>query len=118
MKPRAISSVRDLELGQYCKQSEVGGTRADRTIGLRDKRLLVLECKVSNSEVNSYKRLIHEVGNKASTWHSKFGDSALAGAVLAGAFSLDNLEQAQNDGIYLFWEADLSSLVSFVEAAI
>ncbi len=117
VKPRAIVSVRDLDLGEYCRQSKVGGTRADLSIALRDKRLLLLECKVSNSEVNSYKRLIHEVGNKASTWRGKFGDSALPGAVLAGAFSLDNLEQAQTAGIYLFWEADLSSLVSFVEAA-
>lgn len=118
VEPRPITSLRDLNPGEYCRQSTVGTTRADLSIALRDRtRLLALECKVSNSEVNSYKRLIHEVGNKLRAWQSSFGQSCLTGAVLAGAFSVDNLSAAQDAGIYLFWEHDLSSLVDFVQRA-
>ncbi|MEX0749164.1 MAG: XamI family restriction endonuclease [Dehalococcoidia bacterium] len=111
---RAIRSIRDLETGTYCRQSMVSSTRADLSVGLWDGRLLLLECKVSNSEVNSYKRLNAEVGRKETVWRNEFGNQAVTGAVLAGAFSLENLASAQTNGIYLFWEADLGSLVSFV----
>lgn len=114
--PRQIRSVRDIDPGQYCRQSMVGGTRADLTVGLKD-RLLVIECKVSNSEVNSYKRLNHEIGDKASRWNSAFGEQAVPAAVLAGAFSLANLEAAQDAGLSIFWEHELRALVEFVEAA-
>jgi len=113
VSPRTISSVRDLEPGEYCRQSLVGGTRADLSVGLRD-RLLVIECKVSNSEVNSYKRLNHEVGDKATKWKLAFGNQAVPAAVLSGAYSLANLESAQRTGITLFWEHDLASFVDFV----
>lgn len=115
--PRAISSVRDfLEPGEFCRQSSVGGTRADLTIGLRD-RLLVIECKVSNSEVNSYKRLNHEVGDKASSWTRAFGRGVIPVAVLDGVFKLDNLLKAQDAGIAIFWERDLGPLTAFLQEA-
>lgn len=117
--PRRMSSIRSLDSGQYCRQSKVAGTRADLSIALFDKqRLLALECKVSNSEVNSYKRLNHEVGNKRRVWQQAFGESCITGAVLAGAFSVENLASAQEAGIYLFWEHDLKSLIEFVRKAV
>lgn len=115
--PRNIDSPRHFLLqGEFCQQSSVGGTRADLTIGLSD-RLLVIECKVSNSEVNSYKRLIHEVGNKAASWTRAFGQGVIPAAVLDGVFKLENLERAQSIGIALFWERDLQSLRDFLVRA-
>lgn len=115
---RDVRSVRDfLEPGEFCRQSTVGTTRADFTIGLRD-RMLLIECKSSNSEVNSYKRLNHEVGNKAASWVRSFGEAAVPAAVLAGVFKLENLQSAQRAHIALFWEHDYSSLMDFVSAAI
>ena len=112
--PQTVQSPRDfLAPGEFCRQSSVGGTRADLTIGLSD-RLLVIECKVSNSEVNSYKRLNHEVGNKAASWTRAFGQGVIPAAVLDGVFKLENLERAQTAGIALFWERDLQSLRDFL----
>jgi hypothetical protein len=117
VKPRPIVSARDfLQAGEFCRQSEVGGTRSDFTIGLRSK-LLVVECKVSNSEVNSYKRLIHEVGNKAGRWKTAFGEGIIPAAVLDGVLKLDNLVKAQEMGITIFWERDLQPLIEFVASA-
>jgi hypothetical protein len=117
VKARNIPGVRDfLAPGEFCRQSAVGSTRADFTIGLRD-RLLAIECKSSNSEVNSYKRLNHEVGNKAASWKRSFGETVVPAAVLAGVFKLENLNSAQSAGIAVFWEHDLETLSGYVRAA-
>lgn len=114
---RDIPSPREfLGSGEFCRQSKVGGTRADFTIGLRD-RLLLIECKSSNSEVNSYKRLNHEIGDKASVWRRSFGESVIPAAVLAGVFKVENLRDAQRGGIAIFWEHDFGALLDFVAAA-
>lgn len=111
-----IPSAREfLEPGEFCRQSTVGTTRADFTIGLRD-RLLLIECKSSNSEVNSYKRLNHEVGNKATSWRRSFGQAVVPAALLAGVFKLDNLEAAQRADIAILWEHQLETLIEFVSA--
>ena len=39
--------------GEYCGESKLGDTRADVVIGLFDRRVLAIECKVSNSGTNS-----------------------------------------------------------------
>ena len=44
VKARDIPTARDfLQPGEFCRQSKVGGTRTDFTVGLRD-RLLLIEC--------------------------------------------------------------------------
>ncbi len=117
VKARDIPSAREfLAAGEFCRQSKVGGTRGDFTIGLRD-RLLLIECKSSNIEVNSYKRLNHEVGNKAASWRRSFGEGVVPAAVLAGVFKLENLDAAQRAGIAIFWEHDLTTLMEHVDAA-
>ncbi|MGI8913480.1 MAG: XamI family restriction endonuclease [Chloroflexota bacterium] len=68
-------------------------------------------------EVNSYKRLNHEVGNKAASWTRAFGQGVIPAAVLDGVFKLENLERAQTSGIAIFWERDLQPLTDFVLAA-
>jgi hypothetical protein len=116
VRARDIPSPREfLAPGEFCRQSKVGTTRADFTIGLRD-RLVLIECKSSNSEVNSYKRLNHEVGNKAASWRRSFGEAVVPAALLAGVFKLENLESAQRAGVAIFWEHDPESLVEFVNA--
>ncbi|HLG68817.1 MAG TPA: XamI family restriction endonuclease [Chloroflexota bacterium] len=116
VKARDIANAREfLAPGEFCRQSKVGGTRADFSIGLRD-RLLLIECKASNSEVNSYKRLNHEIGDKATVWKRSFGESVVPAAVLAGVFKVDNLAEAQRSGIAIFWEHDFGTLIDYLAA--
>ncbi|MGH2771058.1 MAG: XamI family restriction endonuclease [Actinomycetota bacterium] len=56
---------------------------------------MALECKVSNSALNSVKRLIRETGGKARSWRNAFGLQIVTGAVLAGVYKLGNLLDAQ-----------------------
>ncbi|HEY7066511.1 MAG TPA: XamI family restriction endonuclease [Chloroflexota bacterium] len=110
-----ITVLDELERGTFCREVLLASQKADVPVRLRDGRLLALECKVSNSGVNSYKRLNHETGDKARTWRQAFGAQAVPGAVLAGVFTLANLASAQdNPGIALFWEHDLTPLRDFV----
>jgi hypothetical protein len=120
--PVARKAVRDpfhdLRPGTFSRELLLAGAKCDVPVKLRDGRLLALECKVSNSAVNSVKRLNREIGGKAARWRAAFGEQVVTGAVLAGVFRLANLEAAQNElGVTLFWDHDFVALVDFVSAA-
>jgi hypothetical protein len=118
VRPRPIDFLDNLQRGEFCRESVVAGTKCDIPIRLRDGRLLLIECKVSNSGTNSVKRLNRECGGKASRWLAAFGTQSIPAAVLAGVFKLKNLREAQaNDHVVLFWENDLQALADFLKAA-
>lgn len=99
-------------------ESKLGRTKADIVARLADQRLLAIECKVSNSAVNSYKRVNHEAVGKARSWLSDFGRRQIVpAAVLSGVFKADNLETAQDEGLALFWAFRLEDLAAFVQRA-
>lgn len=103
-----------LPTGCIAHQAYVRNSEADIAVRLQDGRLLAIEGKVSNSGVNSIKRLIHEVGDKASNWREEFGDNVVPAAVLSGVYNLKHLKEAQNErDILIFWEHDLESLIKF-----
>ena len=90
--------------------------RADVVLGLYDGRFMALECKVSNSGVNSYKRLNHEVTDKVEKWHAMFGmNGVVGGCVLQGIYETENLMSAQQAGVSIFWSRDLEKLLTFVD---
>jgi len=113
-----IRVIDDLRRGTFTRERLLAEEKCDLPVRLSDGRLLALECKVSNSAVNSYKRLNREIGDKAAKWNRAFGDQVVTGAVLAGVYKLANLSAAQdNSGIAIFWDHDLGALRDFVSAA-
>jgi hypothetical protein len=105
--------------GEFCGESRLAGTRADVVARLADGRVMAVECKVSNSAVNSYKRIVHDTGGKAATWYAQLGRAQVVpAAVLSGVFSAANLADVQdNKGVGLFWQHRLSDLADFVTKA-
>ena len=102
--------------GTFCGESKLGNTRADLVVGLRDGRIVPIECKVSNTAVNSYKRINHEAAGKARAWVEAFGRrQVLPVAVISGVFNPDNLETAQEDGLVLIWRHRLSDLARLID---
>jgi hypothetical protein len=98
----------------FCGESMLGSTRADIVVRLQDRRVLAIECKASNSAVNSFKRVNHEALGKATKWRRDFGDAQVVpAAVLSGVFSPANLASAQNAGLFLFWQFRLEDLAAF-----
>ena len=117
-RTKRIVALDELPRGMFMQEVVLAGTKCDVPIRLHDGRLLALECKVSNSAVNSVKRLVRETGGKARTWHDAFGQQVVTGAVLAGVYKLVNLRDAQeNYGVAIFWEHDLTPLHQFVLGA-
>ena len=82
--------------GEFCRESLFGPSKADFLIGLWDRRIMAIECKVSNSSTNSIKRLNHEAAGKAEKWIHDFGALGVVPvAVLSGVYKLLNLKSAQ-----------------------
>lgn len=103
--------------GQFCGESRLAGTRADVVARLQDGRVLAIECKVSNSSVNSYKRVVHDTGGKAAHWYQQLGKAqVIPCAVLSGVFNPSNLVAVQNDGgVCLFWQHRLVDLTDYIQ---
>jgi hypothetical protein len=101
---------------QFSGECMLGRTRADIVARLPDGRVLAIECKTSNSAVNSYKRINHEALGKAVKWLDDFGKTQVVpAATLQGVFAPDNLKSAQDGGLFLFWQLRLSDLVTYAE---
>lgn len=117
----ATRSVRTLAeapaAGEFCRESMLGTRKADFIIGLPDRRVMPLECKVSNSYTNSIKRLNNDAAVKAEVWRRDFGDmNVVPAAVLSGVYKLHNLEDAQRRGLTLFWSHSLEGqLLDWIE---
>jgi len=118
LKRRKVVTLADTpNPGEFCPESLLGGTRADFLVGLRDRRVMAIECKVSNSSVNSYKRLNHEATGKAVSWLTTFGTNGVVPvAVISGVYTLANLIDAQSRGLTLFWAHDLDRLLDWIES--
>jgi hypothetical protein len=115
---RNIDTPDALKRGSFTREIQLAGVKSDVLVRMRDGRLLAIECKVSNSAVNSFKRLNHETGNKAAVWRGEFGRQVVTAAVLSGVFNPPNLVDAQdNRGIFILWETDLRPLKAFLAAA-
>ncbi len=108
--------------GEFCGESLVGKKKADVVVGLRDDRILAIECKVSNSKVNSTKRINDALG-KAREWLEDFGVLGIVpAAVIAGVYNSGNLIAAQERGLTIWWSHDvptmnISAMIKWINSA-
>jgi len=111
--------------GEFCGESLLGlpksdpkadkGRLADIVLRLWDHRLMPIECKVSNSSLNSLKRLNNDAAVKAGTWKRDFGlHQVVPTAVLSGVYDLHNLLDAQERGLTIFWAHNLRPLTDWI----
>lgn len=103
--------------GQFCRESKLGDRKADVIVGLLDGRSMAIECKVSNSALNSVKRLNNDAAVKAETWKGDFGSlQIVAAAVLSGVFDLHQLLRAQERGLVIFWAHALDEMTDWIQS--
>lgn len=116
--PRAIPNFSVApEIGQFCGESMLGTRKADVVARLWDGRILAIECKVSNSQVNSIKRLTNDTAVKARVWTEDFGRANIvACGMLAGVFGHRHLKDSQDRDLTLFWSHSLEEMAAFIEA--
>lgn len=102
---------------QFCGECLLGERKADIVVRLYDTRLLPIECKVSNSVLNSVKRINNDAAAKAKYWLEAFGrNQVVPAAAIAGVFKMENLKQAQNKGLDIYWSHDLDRLGVFIDS--
>lgn len=114
--PRVIATVRTAPSpGEFCGESMLGSRKADIVVGLWDDRLLAIECKVSNSRLNSVKRIKNDAAVKAKLWIQEFGTQLIVpAAVIAGVFGAQTLLSAQADGLTIWWSHDLDQMIDWI----
>jgi hypothetical protein len=101
--------------GEFCGESVLGTRKGDIIVTLWDHRVMPIECKVSNSTLNSVKRLNNDAAVKAVSWKRDFGlRQVVPSAVLSGVYNLHNLLEAQDRGLCLFWAHDLAPLTAWI----
>lgn len=101
--------------GQFCAEAKLGTRKADFIVRLFDQRVMPIECKVSNSYLNSIKRLNNDAAAKAEAWRRDFGATQVVPtAVLSGLYKLANLVEAQQRQLTLFWAHRLPELSSWL----
>ncbi len=117
VRPRIISTLRTApKPGEFCGESMLGSRKADIVVGLWDDRILAIECKVSNSKINSVKRVKNDAAVKAKLWIQEFGDRLIVpAAVIAGVYHPPNLLSAQNDGLTIWWSHDIAQMISWID---
>ena len=112
--------IKEMKAGSYATASRrLAATNMDIPVRLKDGHgtgllFLALEAKVSNSALNSRKRLL-EVGRKRERWDASGKLYRFrTGAVIAGVYDVRRLVEAQDAGVFLFWEHRLSDLTTFL----
>jgi len=113
-----LASPEALPPGRYASETAIANKKCDIPIRMRDGRFLALECKVSNSERNGWKRLKAEVVSKKYEW-TEWGEAAgievIVGAVVSGLFDLSCLIFTHEEkGVALFWQHKLDRLAAFL----
>jgi hypothetical protein len=107
------------EARTFATQTNLGSDNADVIVRLDDGRLLAIECKGSNSEINSRKRLNKEAAQNARAWIARFGsDQIVLAAALQGVFKARYVAEAQDTPMAIFWSHRLDDLREFVAGAI
>jgi XamI restriction endonuclease len=80
----------------------------DVACGLKDTYVLAMECKVTNDETNSKKR-ISDVLNKAAAWKAHWGNFVQAAALLQGVIAARDVHRLLNADVHVFWSHDLQA---------
>lgn len=92
-----------------------GDRKTDLLLTAWDGRVMPIECKVSNSALNSVKRLNNDAAAKAVEWLRDFGATQVVPvAVLSGVFNMRHLLHAQERGLTIIWSHRLTDLTDWV----
>lgn len=86
----------------------------DIACGLKATYVLALECKVSNDETNSVKR-INDVIKKSHAWKEHWGNFVITAALLQGVIAPKDVQRLSDNGIEVFWSHDLEEFENWLE---
>lgn len=86
----------------------------DIACGLGKTVVLALECKVTNDETNSVKR-IDDVINKTNAWKAKWGAFMKPAALLQGVIKISDVSRLLDNGVEVFWSHRLDLFTEWLD---
>jgi hypothetical protein len=113
-----ISALDGIQRGHFMHKTKFATkTRpqeVDIACGLGKTVVLAMECKVTNDETNSVKR-INDVLKKASAWHDHWGSFVQTAALLQGVIALKDVERLLEAKVHVFWSHDLVEFERWID---
>lgn len=107
-----VSDVDELDLGEYEIELSVESKEADFAIKNRDDNLILIEAKMSGTEINFHKRR-KEMIDDYNDWTDGRPESRIVG-VIGGVIDTSDVEQLEEVGIKVFWDHELDGLSEFI----
>lgn len=86
----------------------------DIALGLKETVVLAIECKVSNDETNSVKRM-NDILKKSNSWKTHYGSFVTTGAVLQGVIAPKDIYRLIDEGVEVFWSHNLVELENYIK---
>ncbi|WP_294263648.1 XamI family restriction endonuclease [uncultured Sphingomonas sp.] len=86
----------------------------DIACGLGKTVVLAMECKVTNDQTNSVKR-VNDVLKKATAWQDHWGSFVKTAALLQGVLSFKDVERLLTSNVEVFWTHDLETFGNWLE---
>jgi hypothetical protein len=109
---RLVDKRAMLEPKQYMYKTKFatskGRHEVDVACGLKDTYVLAMECKVTNDQTNSMKR-VNDVLKKANAWRTRWGESVEPAALLQGVIAAKDVSRLLDEGVYVFWSHDVEA---------
>lgn len=105
---RTIDNQGAIQPGQFMHKARFasgkkGRAEVDVALGLTNKLVLAMECKVTNDETNSVKR-INDVLKKATAWKEHWGSGFIQpAALLQGVIKRADVERLLEASVEVFW---------------
>ena len=87
----------------------------DVACGLPGTVVMAMECKVTNDETNSVKR-INDVLKKATAWQAHWGSFVRTAALLQGVIAFKDVERLLDGNVEVFWSHDLLTFEQWLKA--
>lgn len=87
----------------------------DIACGLQRSYVLAMECKVTNDETNSVKR-VNDVLKKAAAWKAHWGSFVMTAALLQGVVAAKDVQRLTDAGVHVFWSHDLAAFERWLDA--
>lgn len=85
----------------------------DIACGLRGTVVAAIECKVTNDQTNSIKR-VNDVLKKASAWHEHWGSFVETVAILQGVIAAKDVDRLTDARVHVFWSHDLNAFRDWI----
>jgi len=89
----------------------------DVACGLNRTYVLAIECKVTNDETNSVKR-INDVLNKANAWKDHWGNFIVTSALLQGVVAPKDVQRLTDSNVEVFWSHDLEKFLAWIKGRV